>query len=172
MADDPQALPEPDQPLAPNARSFFAVQALFWAVPLFFGAMAGGTALGGVWAVAVPVAATALGAIGVLVVPALTVRRWRWALRDEELDLRHGVVTTQRTVVPMARIDHVETTRGFLAQNTFGVASLTVHTAAGATTVPALPTQVADGLRDRIAHLARTPDVDAQADLTAGPDAG
>jgi membrane protein YdbS with pleckstrin-like domain len=103
-------------------------------------------------------AAAALVAIaGVFVVPQLRWRRWRWELRDEEVDLRHGAVTEIRTIVPMARVQHVDVRRSFLAQS-FGMADVVIHTAAGETKIPMLTEADAVEVRDRIADLARSPD--------------
>jgi uncharacterized protein len=95
--------------------------------------------------------------VGAGLVPELRWRRWRYEVRDEEIDLRHGTVTVTRTLVPMLRVQHVDTTRGPLDQ-VLGLATVVVHTAAGATTIPALGEGDAERLRDRIAALARTPD--------------
>lgn len=92
-------------------------------------------------------------------VPTLQVRRWRWRLDDVELDLRHGVLTDTRTIIPVARIQHVDVRRSVWAQ-AVGVSSVVVHTAAGATEIPALTEADAGLVRDRIAGLIRTPDDD------------
>jgi membrane protein YdbS with pleckstrin-like domain len=105
----------------------------------------------GPWLVLLAALATAL------VVPALRARRWRWRLDDHELDLRHGALTDIRTVVPIARIQHVDVRRSVPAQMA-GVASVVVHTAAGTTEIPALAEHDATVVRDRIAGLIRTPD--------------
>ena len=97
-----------------------------------------------------------LSAVGV---PALRIRRWRWGLDDQELDLRHGTITEVRTIVPVARIQHVDVRRSLFAQLA-GVAAVVVHTAAGTTEIPALPEPVAADVRDRLAGLIRTPDDD------------
>jgi membrane protein YdbS with pleckstrin-like domain len=133
--------------------------ALAWSVPLALGVP---IVLGGLGAPDVVMALSIVvtlvaGAIGVLVVPQLRWRRWRWEVRDDEVDLRHGAVSEIRTIVPMARVQHVDVRRSFLAQS-FGTADLVVHTAAGATTIPMLPEAAAVEVRDRIADLARTPD--------------
>jgi membrane protein YdbS with pleckstrin-like domain len=99
--------------------------------------------------------AVAIVAIGV--VPELRWARWRYEVRDEEIDLRHGTVRITRTLVPMLRVQHVDTTQGPLDQ-ALGLATVVVHTAAGATTIPALDEGHAARLRDRIAALARTAD--------------
>jgi membrane protein YdbS with pleckstrin-like domain len=90
-------------------------------------------------------------------VPELRWARWRYEVRDEEIDLRHGTVRITRTLVPMLRVQHVDTTQGPLDQ-ALGLATVVVHTAAGATTIPALDEGHAARLRDRIAALARTAD--------------
>jgi membrane protein YdbS with pleckstrin-like domain len=92
-------------------------------------------------------------------VPALRIRRWRWRLDEQELDLRHGTITEIRTIVPVARIQHVDVRRSLFAQLA-GVAAVVVHTAAGTTEIPALTEPVAADVRDRLAGLIRTPDDD------------
>jgi membrane protein YdbS with pleckstrin-like domain len=104
------------------------------------------------WGVALAVALA-----GGLVAPQLRYRNWRYAVRDEELDLLRGVLTVVRTVVPVARIQHVETRRTVVSQ-LFGLAAVRVHTAAGTTTIPYLTEFEAARIRDRIARLARVPD--------------
>ena len=99
----------------------------------------------------------AVFAVGVGAVPELRWRRWRYEVRDEEIDLLHGTVRLTRTLVPMMRVQHVDTTRGPIDQ-VLGLATVVVHTAAGKTTIPALDEYDAGRLRDRIALLARTPD--------------
>ena len=96
-------------------------------------------------------------AVGVGVVPELRWSRWRYEVRDEEIDLRHGTVSITRTLIPMLRVQHVDTTRGPLDQ-LLGLATVVVHTAAGRTTIPALDDEYAGRLRDQIARLARTAD--------------
>ncbi len=106
----------------------------------------------GLWAV--PLAGAV---IGVGLVPAVRWRRWRYEIREEEIDLRRGTFTVVRTLVPMARVQHVDTRRGVLEQS-LGVATVVFHTAAGTNTIPALLAPEATAVRDRIATLARTPD--------------
>jgi membrane protein YdbS with pleckstrin-like domain len=93
----------------------------------------------------------------VVVIPPWRLARWRWRLDDEELDLRRGIVTDLRTIVPVARIQHVDIRRSLYAQ-VAGVAAVVVHTAAGTTEIPALTNGDAGRVRDRIAGLIHTPD--------------
>src|SRR5699024_3866608 len=95
----------------------------------------------------------------VVALPRWRYARWRWRLDDEELDLRRGTVTDVRTIVPVARIQHVDVERSAYAQ-VAGVAAVVVHTAAGTTRIPALTDSDAATVRDRLAGLIRTPDDD------------
>ena len=105
-----------------------------------------------------PLAVAAAGLAYVVVVPPLRHRRYRWELHEEELDvIAGGVLGTVRTIVPVTRIQHVSVTRtGWTS--VFDLARLSVHTAAGATTIPGLPPTQAGALRDRILAQLRTPD--------------
>ena len=147
--------PEPAHRLAPAARWLWRLQGLIATVPALMaaGVLSSDAPGGGLWAL-LPLAVLALG---VGAVPELRWRRWRYEVRDEEIDLRHGTLRITRTLVPMLRVQHVDTTRGPLDQ-VLGLATVVVHTAAGATTIPALGEGDAERLRDRIAALARTPD--------------
>ena len=93
----------------------------------------------------------------VLVAPALRWRRWRYEIRDDEIDLRHGTFTVRRTLVPIRRVQHVDTEVGPIQQSV-GLASVKFHTAAGATAIPALDRGEAELVRKRVAELARTRD--------------
>jgi membrane protein YdbS with pleckstrin-like domain len=91
---------------------------------------------------------------GTALIPPLRWARWRWDVRDEGIDIRHGAVTVRRTLVPWVRVQHVDTRRGLFEQ-AFGLSTVVVHTAAGGHTIPLLPQAEAEGLRERIAGLAR-----------------
>jgi membrane protein YdbS with pleckstrin-like domain len=90
-----------------------------------------------------------------LTVPGLRYRQWRYEIGDLEVDLQHGIWTITRTLIPMARIQHVDTERGPLQQR-LGLASVVLYTAAGSSEIPALSVDVAAAVRDRIAALANT----------------
>jgi membrane protein YdbS with pleckstrin-like domain len=98
--------------------------------------------------VAIPVA-VALA----LIVPGLRYRQWRYEVGELEVDLQRGIWTITRTLIPMARIQHVDTERGPLQQR-LGLASVVLYTAAGASEIPALSVDIAASVRDRIAALA------------------
>jgi uncharacterized protein len=102
-----------------------------------------------VWIVPVLVAAAAV------IQPTLRWRRWRWEVREAEIDTEQGILVVRRTLIPMLRVQHVETTRNVLEQ-ALRLATVKIHTAAGGHTIPLLDARDAARLRDRIAELART----------------
>jgi len=158
MSDEPlpaAPTPEPARRLSDTARWLWRAQGAFaTGVALVITGAVGREAPGGALWVLLPLAAFA---IGVVAVPELRWSRWRYEIRDEEIDLRHGTVTITRTLIPMLRVQHVDTTRGPLDQ-LLGLATVVIHTAAGRTTIPALDSDYAGRLRDQIATLARTAD--------------
>ena len=99
----------------------------------------------------------ALSAVGVWPYPDLLWRQWRYEIGDVEVDIQRGWLTTTRTLIPMARIQHVDTTRSPL-QRRYGLASVVLYTAAGSNEIPALADAVAESVRYRIAALANTRD--------------
>jgi membrane protein YdbS with pleckstrin-like domain len=111
-----------------------------------------------VWLAALPVVAALLyGVIDIGIVPKRKWRSWRYAIGDAEIELRHGIWWQTWTLVPMARIQHVDTRRGPLERR-YGLASLVVYTAAGSRHIPGLSIEVAERSRDRIAVLANVRD--------------
>jgi uncharacterized protein len=136
--------------------------ALAWAVPVAIGCLVGAGALAGgdapgilVWLLRA--AAVAVVAIGGVAIPLRQWRTWRYEVRDEEIDLLRGAVVVRRTLIPMTRVQHVDTRRTPLS-DLLGLRSVTVHTAAGSHSIPALRPGDATAIRDRIAQLARAPD--------------
>jgi uncharacterized protein len=146
--------PEPSRRLASTARWLWRAQGLGITVAALIAASVGSSQAGGAVWMLLPVGAAV---VGIGLVPELRWARWRYEVRDEEIDLRHGTVRITRTLVPMLRVQHVDTTQGPLDQ-ALGLATVVVHTAAGTTTIPALDEGHAARLRDRIAALARTAD--------------
>jgi hypothetical protein len=99
---------------------------------------------------------------GTWLIPRLRWSRWRWDVRDEGIDIQHGAITVRRTLVPWLRVQHVDTRRGLFEQS-FGLSTVVVHTAAGSHTIPLLPEPEAEALRERIAGLAGTEDAELDA---------
>lgn len=98
----------------------------------------------------IPVAALV---VAVTVAPALRWRSWRWDVQPEAIEIRHGVLRIRHTVIPMVRVQHVDTTSDLLAQ-AFSLATVRIHTAADSHTIPLLTDVDAEGVRRRITELA------------------
>jgi membrane protein YdbS with pleckstrin-like domain len=117
----------------------------------------------GVFGPIVPAIAALLTAtVAVVVVgvaPRVRYARWRYEVNDDEIDLREGVWIVRRTLVPLVRVQHVDTHAGPIMRR-FGLAGVKIATAATVHDIPALSVEVADGLRDRIAELARVAEED------------
>jgi membrane protein YdbS with pleckstrin-like domain len=149
-------LSEPTQRLAPAALSYWRVRGALWAGAFLVAAamVASWNDLPGFLQPLVWIAAVAGGLVRAVVEPQLRWRRWRYEIRPEEIDIRHGVWSIERTLVPMARVQHVDTESGLLQQS-FGLATVSFHTAAGEIEIPQLTEGEAAAVRDRIASLAR-----------------
>jgi uncharacterized protein len=91
--------------------------------------------------------------VGVIVVPELRWRRWRWDVRSDAIEIRHGAFTIRHTVVPMLRVQHVDTTSTLIEQ-WLELATVEIHTAAGSHEIPLLTGYDAEEVRGRIAALA------------------
>ena len=102
-------------------------------------------------------AVLALAVFSVFVAPGVRWRRWRYEIRPDEVDLQRGVWWVSRTLVPLARIQHVDTRQGPL-QRRYGLSTVVFHTAAGPSHIPELSTPIAAEARDRIADLTREQD--------------
>lgn len=145
--------PEPPaERLDPNARWLWRLHGL---IALVVAAVVVSAASPPAW-LAIPVPVVVL-VVGVLVVPELRWRLWRLAIDDVRLDLQRGGLVVRRTVVPVVRIQHVDSASDVL-ERLFGLATLTVHTAGGKVTVPGLRAARAADLARRIAVLARADD--------------
>ncbi|WP_047864640.1 PH domain-containing protein [Rubrobacter aplysinae] len=136
-----------------------AVQTLL--IVLLSGGVIGGLFFGAgaplyLWTI--PAALTALAVLTLVVaIPTLRWRRWRYEIRSDEVDLQRGIVWVSRTLVPLARIQHVDTRTGPLERG-LGLATVVFYTAAGPNQIPELSAPVAGEVRDRIAELAREQD--------------
>jgi membrane protein YdbS with pleckstrin-like domain len=89
--------------------------------------------------------------------PKIYWKRWRYDVSEHEIDLQHGLFIVKRTLIPMTRVQHVDTKQGPLLRN-YKLATVTISTAATIHEIPALAVDVADDLRNRIATLARVTD--------------
>lgn len=105
-----------------------------------------------VYLVAGVVEAICLGDL--LVSPRVEYATWRFDVTPTDIDLYHGVFVKKRVLVPLVRVQHVQTKQGPLLR-AHGLASVTVSTAGESFEIPGLAEADAEALRDRVAELAR-----------------
>ncbi|WP_284036782.1 PH domain-containing protein [Neobacillus sp. 114] len=91
--------------------------------------------------------------------PSIRWKRWRYEVREEEIDTLEGIFIISRTLVPMVRVQHVDTVQGPILRK-YKLASVIVHTAATAHEIPALDESEAEELRFYISKLARVAEDD------------
>jgi uncharacterized protein len=97
--------------------------------------------------------------IFVMLIPSLKWRRWRYEVRENEIELMSGVIVIKRTLVPMIRVQHVDTRQGPLLRK-YRLATVAISTAATVHEIPALEIDEAEELRFFISNLARVADED------------
>lgn len=79
-------------------------------------------------------------------------RQWGYAFTDRELHVAHGWLIRVHTVVPVARVQHIDVSQGPIERSA-GVATLSLHTAGTANSLVVLPgisRQRAEAIRDAI----------------------
>ena len=135
--------------LAPNARWVWRLHNGLFGAGVLIGVLLFGDELPAV----LPWLALLLLVVAVTIPPSLRWRSWRWDVQPDAIELRHGVLRVRHTVVPMQRVQHVDTTSD-IVENWFSLASVEIHTAAGSHKIPLLSAHDAEEVRARIAALA------------------
>jgi membrane protein YdbS with pleckstrin-like domain len=93
-----------------------------------------------------------LVALQAVIWPALAYRRYRYAVRNDDLLVESGVLFRHTVSIPLDRIQHVDTRQGPL-ERIFGLSRVVVYTAAGLSadgSIPGLDEAGADALRDSL----------------------
>ncbi|QIG81935.1 PH domain-containing protein [Sphingosinithalassobacter tenebrarum] len=79
-------------------------------------------------------------------------RRWKrlgYAYTGRELHVGHGWFERVHSIVPIARVQHIDITRS-LFERWFGIATLVIHTAGSSVVLPGLRYEEAEAMRDDI----------------------
>ncbi|MGV3465666.1 MAG: PH domain-containing protein [Heyndrickxia sp.] len=97
--------------------------------------------------------------IKVIIIPNIRWKIWRYEVREKEVELQHGVFVISRTLIPMVRVQHVDTVQGPLLRR-YRLASLLISTAATVHHIPAIDIDEADKLRRSISTLAKVDEDD------------
>lgn len=110
------------------------------------------------WIVSALALLAAAGAwLEIVLIPKIRWERFRYEIREDEIDLMSGLIIRKRTLIPMAKVQHVDTKQGPIMRR-YGLSAVTFSTAAGSHEIPALKEPKADEVRSMIARLARITD--------------
>ena len=113
-----------------------------------------------VWISAVAIILFLLTAyIAIFLVPHLRWKHWRYEVREQEIEIQRGIFVIKSTLVPMVRVQHVDTEQGPLLRK-YNLATVTISTAATVHGIPALDVEEAEEMRHAISRLARVADED------------
>jgi uncharacterized protein len=97
--------------------------------------------------------------IGIVLLPYLRWKKWRYSIDENEIDLKRGILIVQRTLIPLSRVQHVDTRQGPILR-AYNLATVTISTAATTHEIPALDEYTADKVRDTISKFARLAEED------------
>ncbi len=154
---DPDALTVPTRSLHPRIRYLWVVTklipaAILGVIAFTIDRFVLATGQGLILAVGVGAGVFIIGTVHSL----LRYRVWQYEVRDDALYLERGVLTRIQTVVPLVRIQHVDTSRSPI-ERVLGLSSVVVYTAGsrGAdVTIPGLTVSRAEDMQRRLKRLA------------------
>ena len=124
-------------------------------------AVAGATLFAALWLrwswAWIPGGVVALILVWTIAITPRQARAYGYQLRRDDLVFRHGILWQRVVAVPYGRMQLVDITHGPLDRG-FGIAQLKLVTAAASTgvTIPGLPQQAAERLRDTLIDVAET----------------
>ncbi len=154
----PELRPEPARRIDPNAIPAWRISGglaslFYWVFPLLLGSVYWGTPWQ--WPVLILAVFVVINSsLQASVIPYIRWRHWRYSIDEHEIDLKRGIFVITRTLIPIKRVQHVDTRQGPILRR-FGLATVTVSTAATTHEIPALSEEVADEARNRISNFAR-----------------
>ena len=91
--------------------------------------------------------------------PKIRWNHWRYEVREHEIEIQSGLFVVTTTLIPMVRVQHVDTAQGPILKK-YDLANISISTAATTHIIPMLITNEADQLRARISVLARVAEDD------------
>lgn len=109
--------------------------------------------------IAISVILIVITSLGIFFIPEIRWRRWSYEVDEHEVDLQSGIFIITRTLVPIKRVQHVDTRQGPILRS-YSLADVTISTAATTHRIPALNEEVAGQLRDQISKFARLAEED------------
>ncbi|MCH7323639.1 PH domain-containing protein [Solibacillus sp. MA9] len=95
----------------------------------------------------------------IIIFPNIRWKIWRYEVREQEIEIQSGLFIVTRTLIPMVRVQHVDTEQGPILKK-YNLANISISSAATVHTIPMLELEYADMLRMKISELARVADDD------------
>ncbi|RSL33408.1 hypothetical protein D7Z54_10600 [Salibacterium salarium] len=95
----------------------------------------------------------------IMFLPRIRWKMWRYEILDKEVELLRGIIIVKHTLIPMSRVQHVDTQQGPIYKK-YGLTAVMISTAAGVHEIPALKEEIGTQIRDQIAALAGTDEDD------------
>lgn len=137
-----------------------SVRSLFlFALPVAYAAIFGYSGYHQWTIIALGIIVVAIWLLSIFLMPYLSWKNWRYAIDENEIDLKRGVIFKIRTLIPLSRVQHVDTRQGPLL-GSYNLASVTISTAATTHEIPALDEVLADRVRHQISTFARLAEED------------
>ena len=90
----------------------------------------------------------------IFVLPKVRWNRWRYDVSEDAVDLFRGIIMRTRTVIPINRIQHVDTRQGPVYRQ-FGLSTISISTAATTHEIPALDDETEAQVMTLISELVR-----------------
>jgi uncharacterized protein len=106
-----------------------------------------------------PILVLMVGGVATIVLPPAVYRRWRYAITEDGVELRHGLIVHRESSIPHFRVQHIDLQQGPL-DRWRGVVKVSISTASPATdaTLPGIEPERAEVLRARILERAEADD--------------
>lgn len=148
-----QSLPEASKTAWRINNSLWSL--LLWIAPGYFSFIKIVGANVPLWLViATPIIAILLTILLVAIIPQIRWRQWSYSVSKHEIDLQQGIFIIRRTLIPVKRVQHVDTRQGPILRQ-YNLADVVISTAATTHKIPALTEEKADEVRSEISTFAR-----------------
>lgn len=155
--------PMPANQLDPRVKNVWRINDAIWIVVVFaliaivpgiLCASPATAAVGNALLLAIGICFVVALVVWLAVLPPIRYARWRYEVSEDYLDIAKGIIWRKRYTIPFIRVQNTDTRQGPILR-AFGLASVTVATAAHEHVIPGLQFETAEQLRDRAAELAR-----------------
>lgn len=90
--------------------------------------------------------------INSLFMPKYKYEKFRYDIDEEKITLKYGVFTEINVIIPMSRVQYVDTEQGIILKK-YKLINLTVHTAGGSYPIPFLEREIGTKLQLSIAKI-------------------